>query len=117
MARQAVRCNNAAVAAGIFEAALERNSKDTGILREYSTFLATTNNPEYQDTPRALELARRAVELTQRDPMSLLVLARALKEAGKKDEAGQLLTEVSQKTKRPYYKARVEAMKSELSGE
>jgi tetratricopeptide (TPR) repeat protein len=66
-----------------FDAALKLNADDTGVLNNYAWVLATSPDDEVRDGRRAVELATKAVELTdEKEAHILSTLAAAYAETG-----------------------------------
>jgi len=69
-----------------YSAALRLNGSHLGSLKSLASILATSQDQEHRDGPRAVELAERACKLAS-DPESLDILAASYAEAGRFAEA------------------------------
>jgi len=76
-----------------YEAALKLDEDDTGVLNNFAWVLATSPDDKLRDGNRALELAKKACELTEyKKPHILSTLAAAYAESGDFDSAVQWST-------------------------
>lgn len=114
-ARAAQTAGRFAEATRKYEEAVELQPEDPTLLNGYAWFLVTVEDKKHRNPKRAVEIARRAVELTdERSGHILDTLAEALHQAGKLEEAVKYATAAAKLMQHPEIRARAQRFRKEL---